>query len=120
MDHAVYRAKDSSAAATFASWGSLTWIASRAIGNTEGVTVGRVTIRKGENNPRHSHRNCEEVLYLLAGELDHTVGEENVHLMPGDTLVVPAGIFHNARSVGDVDADMIVTYSAGDRDFTAE
>lgn len=120
MGYAVYRAEDSSAAATSTAWGSLTWVASRAIGNADGVTVGRVIIKKGESNPRHGHRNCEEVLYLLAGELDHTVGEENVRLMPGDALVVPAGIFHNARSVGDVDADMIVTYSAGDRDFVEE
>ncbi|HIG45791.1 MAG TPA: hypothetical protein EYQ20_04975 [candidate division Zixibacteria bacterium] len=38
----------------------------------------------------------------------------------GDTLVLPAGVMHNAVSKGDMDADMIVTYSSGERDFRLE
>jgi len=101
-------------------WGSLTWLASREIGNADGVTVGRVVIKRGRSNPRHAHNACEEVLYLLAGELDHTIGGETVRLTAGDTLTVPAGAFHNAASVGSVEADMIVVYSSGTRDFVKE
>ena len=101
-------------------WGSLTWLASKAIAGCEGVTVGRVAIRAGANNPPHSHSNCEEVLHLLAGRLEHWMGDEAVILEPGDTLAVAAGVPHHARSIGDVDADMIVAYSAGQRDFRKE
>lgn len=101
-------------------WGSLTWLASGAIGNTEGLTLGRVIIKPGEANPRHGHNDCEEVLYLLAGRLRHTVGEETVVLEAGDTLSVPAGIYHNAVNIGDTDADMIVAYNCADRDFNLE
>ena len=102
------------------SWGSLRWLASREIGNVQDLTLGRVVIRRGQQNPRHCHRTCEEVLYLLSGRLEHTVGDETVALGPGDTLAIPAGVFHNARSVGDEDADMIVAYSSGERDFVLE
>ena len=102
------------------SWGSLRWLASREVGNAEGITLGRVVIRKGESNPRHSHPSCEEILYLLSGRLEHTLGDETFPLAPGDTLAIPAGVFHNAASVGDEDAEMIVAYSTGERDFVLE
>jgi quercetin dioxygenase-like cupin family protein len=101
-------------------WGSLSWFASRALSGTARLTVGRVVIKRGQNNPRHAHPNCEEVLYLLAGELEHTVGGGSVRLRPGDALVVKPNVFHNARSVGEQDAEMLVIFSSGDREFVAE
>lgn len=102
------------------SWGRLTWLASGAIGNVEGLTLGRVTIRRGEHNPRHCHRWCEETLYLMRGRLSHSLDDER-HLMgPGDTLAIPPGVFHHAESIGDEDADMIVAYSSAQRDFVLE
>jgi len=102
------------------SWGSLLWLANREIGNAEGLTLGRVVIRRGHSNPRHCHPSCEEVLYLLAGRLEHTLGDETYTLNPGDTLSIPPGVFHNARSVGEEDAVMIVAYSTGERDYVPE
>lgn len=116
----VLSASDAEAARAETSWGSLRWLASREIGNVAGMTLGRVVIRRGQSNPRHAHQTCEEVLYLLAGRLEHTVGDQTVILEPGDTLVICAGVFHNARSVGDQDADMMVAYSTGARDFVLE
>ncbi|CAN5472166.1 hypothetical protein BH10PLA1_BH10PLA1_11050 [soil metagenome] len=100
-------------------WGTLTWLANHKL-TASVITVGRVVIYKGKNNPRHSHPSCEEVLYLLAGQLRHSVGDVAVVLNAGDTLSIPAGVFHNATSTGDVHADMIVTYSTGHRDFLPE
>lgn len=48
------------------------------------------------------------------------MGDQKVILNAGDTLVVAAGVAHNAVSIGDVDADMIVAYSSGNRDFVPE
>jgi quercetin dioxygenase-like cupin family protein len=98
-------------------WGSLTWLAGQKIGNAQGLTLGRVVIRKGKSNPRHSHPDCEEVLYLLRGRLEHTVGDEKAILELGDTITLDAGVPHNATSIGDEDADMIVAYSSGTRGF---
>ena len=101
-------------------WGSLNWLASRAIGNADGVTLGRVSIKTGYSNPRHTHFNCEEVLYMLRGKLEHTMGDDVLILEAGDTLVVRAGLVHGARNVGDEDVDMMVAYSSGVRDFVVE
>jgi quercetin dioxygenase-like cupin family protein len=116
----VFSASQADATRSDTSWGSLRWVANKDVGNVEGLTLGRVVIRKGQSNPRHCHRTCEEVLYLLAGKLEHTIGDDKVILEPGDALAIPPGVFHNAVSIGDVDADMIVAYSTGERDFVLE
>ena len=102
------------------SWGWLMWLASAKLAQTSGLTVGRVLIRKGKNNPRHRHPLSEEVLHLLRGKLDHSVGDDRVLLQAGDTLRIPPGVFHNAVSVGEEDAEMIVSYNTPDRDFELE
>lgn len=102
------------------SWGSLCWLASREVGNAKRITIGRVVIKKGGSNPRHSHSSSEEVLYLLRGKLRHTVGDEEVIMEAGDTLVLAPEVFHNATNIGDEDADMIVAYPTGARDFKPE
>ena len=102
------------------SWGSLRWLANQDVGNAEGLTLGRVVIKRGQSNPRHCHPSSEEVLYLLTGRLEHTLGGETFTLGPGDVLSIPPGVFHNARSTGDEDAEMIVAYSTGKRDFVLE
>ena len=56
-------------------WGTLTWLASAELTSSH-ITVGRVVIKQGRSNPRHCHDNCEEVLYLLQGELKHSFGDE--------------------------------------------
>lgn len=102
------------------SWGSLNWLANGSLLNTRQQTIGRVVIKRGQHNPRHAHPDVEEILYLLTGKLEHTVGDQRVILEPGDTLLIPPGIFHNATSIGDVDADMIVAYPTAQRSFVLE
>jgi len=120
MPTKLLKAEETLARRIVENWGSLTWLAGSLLGNAEGLTLGRVVIRKGCSNPRHAHLNCEEVLYLLAGELDHTFDDQVIRMKPGDTLTVPAGVFHNATSVGETDADMIVAYNSAHRDFVKE
>ena len=120
MSFTIYKSAQVQAKRVQEDWGCLRWLAGKAVGNAEGLTLGRVTIRAGQSNPSHSHGNCEEALYLMAGRLEHFVGSESVVLEPGDTLVVPAGLAHHARCIGPEDADMIVAYSSGDRGFRKE
>jgi quercetin dioxygenase-like cupin family protein len=120
MNHSFLSHEEAIARRVQTNWGDLLWLADATIGNAAGLTLGRVTIKAGESNPRHCHPNCEEVLYLMSGKLEHTVGDEVVTLSPGDSLTIPAGMFHNARSIAEVDADMIVAYSEAERGFVLE
>ena len=79
------------------------------------MTFGFVQIKPGVKNPRHFHPNCDEVLYLLEGELEHSLGNEHVHLRPGMAIHIPAGVEHDAVNRGAEMARMVVAYSSGDR-----
>lgn len=111
---------DSNGQRRTASWGSLEWLASREIGNSQGLTLGRVVIRKGCANPRHRHDNCEEALYLLKGRLEHSIGDRTVILEAGDVIVIPPGVSHHAVSIGEEDAEAVIAYDAGERHFEPE
>ncbi|MCK5851909.1 cupin domain-containing protein [bacterium] len=100
-------------------WGSLSWLANSVLTNSE-ITAGHVIIKAGKANPRHCHDTCEEILCLLRGKLTHSFGDKSIEITAGDTLVVPPGIMHNGINTGDEDADMIVIYSTGQRDFREE
>jgi quercetin dioxygenase-like cupin family protein len=120
MKYKFFSAKDAEGKKVNENWGSLAWLGNPQIGNLKDMTVGRVVIKKGHSNPRHAHGNCEELLYLLKGRLEHTMGSEKIILNFGDTLTVAPGVFHNALSIGEEDADMMICYSAGTREFQLE
>jgi prepilin-type processing-associated H-X9-DG protein len=101
-------------------WGTLCWLASRKIGNAEGLVLGRATIKAGQTNPRHRHPKAEEVLYLLKGSIEHTLGDRAIVMHAGDTITIAPGVFHNASCISEADADMIIVYSEGVRGFELE
>lgn len=92
------------------------WLFSGALNPGARQTVGYVVIQPGQSNPLHAHPNCEEVLYLLSGELDHTIDGEVFRLGPGDAIRIPAAARHNARAIGEGPATMIVFYNVPDRE----
>ncbi len=101
-------------------WGKLTWLASRELGNSTTMTFGRVTIPAGQTNPRHRHPNCDEILHLLSGRLEHSLGEQKFLLNPGDTISIPAGQWHNAHALDGRDAEMVICFSSADRETEFE
>ena len=60
------------------------------------------------------------MLYLLRGTITHTLGDETFTMQAGDTISIPAGVFHNGINDGDEDAEMIVAYDTATRDFVLE
>lgn len=101
-------------------WGELRWLASRKLGNSTTMTFGRVTIPAGIANPRHRHPNCDEILHLLSGRIEHTLGDERFIMEPGDTISIPSGVWHNARALSDEDAEMVICFSSADRETEME
>ncbi len=97
-------------------WGRIEWLVSHAKANSETMTLGRVTIRAGQTNTLHRHPNCDEILHLLQGQLEHRIGDENFPLRAGDSIVIAQGEWHNARASNEQDAVMLVCYSSAQRE----
>jgi quercetin dioxygenase-like cupin family protein len=96
-------------------WGTIQWLVSgRRIGDSR-LTFGLSEIKPGCRNPRHYHPNCDEVLYVLEGEIDHSLGDLTYHLTPGMAIHIPTGTVHQAANTGTVVARLIIAFSSGDR-----
>ena len=99
-------------------WGSIRWVMNDQIDPQAAVTVGLVEIAAGQSNPLHIHPNCEEVLHVLSGAMEHRIGNEWVKLKAGDTLRIPQGMVHMGRTKEEACRVMVV-YNTGARQMTA-
>ena len=62
-------------------------------GEETGGSIGLLegTSLPGVGPPRHLHRSCDELFYVLEGEVLFLVGERQVTAQPGTLVFVPRG-----------------------------
>ncbi len=101
-------------------WGEITWLCNSKIDPEAQMTFGVVTIEAGKQNPRHYHPNCEEYIFVMKGECDHSLGDETVHLRAGDMLRIPQNAWHHAVNTGSTPVEMVIVYSSPDRQTVGE
>jgi len=70
-----------------------------------------VSLAPGIGVPRHMHTREDEVYFILAGELEVTVGEKIFVLRPGDTLLAPRDIPHKLRNSGNTTNHYLLVFS---------
>jgi quercetin dioxygenase-like cupin family protein len=102
-------------AANHFDWGTIQWLCSNEMFAGANLTFGYVQIEPGQKNPRHYHPNSSEVLFLIEGELDHSIGGEVLHLTAGMSIFIPQNAAHDAHNAGTTTARMVVAYPTGDR-----
>jgi quercetin dioxygenase-like cupin family protein len=96
------------------SWGWIRWLMNDKIDPKAGLTMGLVYLEPNKSNPLHVHPNAEEVLHVLSGSCEHRVGLRSVKLRAGDTLRIPQGTPHQART-GNEPCLVLVIYNTGNR-----
>ncbi len=97
--------------------GEIHWLASGKANRARELTVGYTVIAVGGRNPRHRHPNCEEVLYVLAGEIRHHIeGTPDIPMSAGDCITIPRDRVHQAVNIGDRPAEMLVSFSSAERE----
>ncbi|MBC8874546.1 MAG: cupin domain-containing protein [Planctomycetes bacterium] len=97
-------------------WGWIRWLMNSQIDPKSEMTFGVVFIKPNQSNPAHLHPNCEEVLHVLEGSCEHRLGDKWVKLKTGDTIRIPLGAHHAART-GDESCRAVIVYNTGDRQF---
>jgi len=73
----------------------------RAAGGDQ-VLLCHVTYEPGTTVRRHSHEATEQVMWIVAGSMTMTVGDETGVLAAGDVVVVNRGIEHELTSADGV------------------
>ncbi|UCD30766.1 MAG: cupin domain-containing protein [Planctomycetota bacterium] len=99
------------------SWGWLKWLMNDKIDPKAEMTFGLVQINAGQENPLHTHPNCEEILYMLSGSCEHRIGDKTVMLEAGQMIRIPTGVPHRAKTAGSEPMRAVIVYSSGDRQF---
>jgi quercetin dioxygenase-like cupin family protein len=95
-------------------WGWIRWLMNAQIDPQAEMTLGVVYVKPHQSNPLHVHPNSAEYLHMLSGECEHLVGDRWVALKAGDTLRIPKGVVHGART-NDQPSRCLVVYDTGKR-----
>lgn len=68
-----------------------------ARGEQASVNVWQMT----KGLPTHFHRSHEEVIFVRSGRAEARIGDRTVEMKAGDILLVPKGVVHGVKVLGD-------------------
>jgi quercetin dioxygenase-like cupin family protein len=68
-----------------------------ARGEQASVNVWQMT----KGLPPHFHRSHEEVIFVKSGQAEVRLGDRTLTMQAGDMLLIPKGMVHSARALGD-------------------
>jgi quercetin dioxygenase-like cupin family protein len=116
IESQVRRAGDAVSETT--EWGSVTWLARGTSPAGLESSLAIADFAAGEGNAEHAHPDCEEIVYVLEGAVEHTLGDEVTMLQAGDLIVVPRDTAHRIRG-GANGARALIVFSSPERTFVA-
>ncbi|MFC4173078.1 cupin domain-containing protein [Microvirga sp. GCM10011540] len=64
---------------------------------SDGIAVIEHRMPHGDSPPMHVHRNEDEAFHILQGKMRFQVGQEQVVVGAGETVVAPKGVPHTYR-----------------------
>jgi quercetin dioxygenase-like cupin family protein len=65
--------------------------------NQDGISVLEHRVPQGDSPPMHFHRNEDEIIYILEGEIRVKMAGEERRAGTGEVLLVPKGVPHTYR-----------------------
>ena len=89
------------------------WLVDDDLVEDAALSIARMTLAKDASSEGHRHPNCNEVIHLIEGSVEQTVGPDRIVMAAGDTVFIPSGASHQTRNTGPGRAVMIVAYSSG-------
>jgi mannose-6-phosphate isomerase-like protein (cupin superfamily) len=80
---------------------------------TERTQTAMMTLKAGKSSGSkpEGHKDSDQVLLVLEGEVEGEIGEETITMKKGDVIVIPAGTRHKFSNRSSADAVTFNTYS---------
>jgi quercetin dioxygenase-like cupin family protein len=88
-------------------WGKLGWLSNPPNTGAKQLTVIDVSLEHGKGHDFHKHPDQEEVILVVAGEVEQWIDREKRTLRPGDSAFIPAGIVHASFNVSGKPAKVV-------------
>lgn len=93
-------------------WGRIKWRVSPRTAPGTALTVGDVHVHPGKGHDRHRHPESDEVIYVLSGTGEQTVGEGPAFpVAAGDVVHVPRDVPHSTFNTGWSTLELVVVYA---------
>ncbi|MCB0214708.1 MAG: cupin domain-containing protein [Anaerolineae bacterium] len=89
-------------------WGEVGWVANPPTTEAQDITVMEVTLKVGAGHNFHKHPDQEEVIYVMAGQIEQWLEEEKMTLNPGDSIFIEPDVVHASFNIGDGMAKLMV------------
>jgi quercetin dioxygenase-like cupin family protein len=80
-------------------WGSLAWFSRPAATGARQLTVIEVDLTAGHGHNFHKHPDQEEVLYVIAGEIEQWIERDSRVLRAGDAVFIDKDVVHASFNV---------------------
>jgi quercetin dioxygenase-like cupin family protein len=94
-----------------ASWGNSRWVSNPVSTGARQLTFLDAMLAPGQAHSFHKHTSQEEVMYVVAGEVEQWVDREARVLGAGDAAFIPAGMVHATFNIGKAAAHLLVVFS---------
>ena len=95
-------------------WGAIKWFVTPTAINGAIMAFGEVVVMPGGGHDRHNHPDAEEILYFLSGEGQQMLDDgEPFAVAAGDTIYIPAGVYHSTRNTGWEPLRILALYNPG-------
>jgi len=88
-------------------WGSLGWLSRPAATGARELVVIEVTLEPGHGHNFHQHPDQEEVIYVVAGEVEQWLEREKRVLQPGDSVFIPKDVVHASFNTSQQPAKLL-------------
>lgn len=82
-------------------FGRLFWLCTPANTGARQLTVIDVNLDPGQGHNFHKHPDQEEVILVIAGEIEQWIDREKRVLGPGDSAFIPADVVHASFNTGN-------------------
>jgi quercetin dioxygenase-like cupin family protein len=91
-------------------WGQMGWI-SRPANGARQICEIEVTLEPGFGHNFHKHPRQEEVIHVMAGEIEQWLATEKRTLKPGDSVFIGPDLVHASFNTGKQTAKLLVVLS---------
>ncbi|MBO6718272.1 MAG: cupin domain-containing protein [Rhizobiaceae bacterium] len=97
-------------------WGRLSLTLAPEVNGAERFSAGVVDVKPGMGHERHNHPGAEEIIFVISGEGEQMVEDENGNPVtkkvgPGCTVYVPESRYHSTLNTGSQPMQLFVVYS---------
>ena len=103
----------SSDGVTFTMLGASMRLIARATDTGGGFSVFEQTTPSGWGPPRHVHANEDEIVYVLDGSYEVSLGDERRTVSAGGCAILPRGIPHGFRNAGETPGRFVCVITPG-------